>query len=87
MQSITHFHTHTFADGKAVTKSCTMTFGSSDKPDLAREKESVFTHPDTGETHTHRFCLKKTSEHNKHSWSDDTDDGYDSEGVERYETY
>jgi len=84
MTLITHFHTHTFPDGKSVKKSCTMSFKSSDDPNLKHERESTFTHPDTGETHIHRFVMKRTSKHNDHSWSDDTEDGYDSEDVDRY---
>ena len=64
-----------------------MTFSRSTEPDLRREKESIFEHPDTGETYTHRFVLTKNSQNNKHSWSDDTEDGYDSEDVERFKKY
>ena len=64
-----------------------MTFYGSDKPNVSREKESIFRHPDTGETHTHRFVLTKNSQNNERSWSDDTEDGYDSDGVERFKKY
>ncbi|KAL9055150.1 MAG: hypothetical protein Q9162_003728 [Coniocarpon cinnabarinum] len=56
-------------------------------PNLRREKESTFTHPDTGETFVFRFVMTKNSENNKHTYTDDTDDGYDSEDVERIRTY
>lgn len=87
MPTITHTHTHTFSDGQSVTKDCTMTFSSDDDPDLSREKESQFTHPRTGETHTHRFCLTKRSQNNKHTFTSDEKDGYESDDVERYRTY
>lgn len=82
----THTHTHTFEDGVSVTKHCVMTFSSSDNPDLERRKESTFTHPDTGETFTYQFVFTKNSK-NKNTYTDDTDDGYDSEGVVRYRDY
>ena len=61
-----------------------MTFYGSDKPNTKRERESTFTHPDTGETHVHRFSMTMNSEDGEHSRSDDTDDGYDSEDVYRW---
>ena len=87
MPTITKTHSHTFSDGKKVTKDCTMTFGSSDNPDLVREHESVFKHPRTGETFTWRFEMTKRSKNNSRTYTDDRDDGYDSEGVVRYKTY
>jgi hypothetical protein len=87
MPKITHGHTHTFSDGKKVTKYCEMTFSTNDNPKLNREKESTFTHPDTEETFTFRFVMNKNSKDNEHTFTDDTDNGYDSEGVQRYKSY
>lgn len=87
MPTVTAIHTHTFGDGKPVTKECTLSFGTYDDPNLKRERESTFTHPDTGETHTHRFIMTKTSKNNHHTWSDDTDGGYESDDVSRYRKY
>lgn len=88
MPVITHYHTHTFADGEPIRKACQMTFQSNDAPALKREKESVFEHPTSGETHTHRFVMTKLSQKiNRETFSDDTEDGYDSEDVERYRSY
>ncbi|KAL9090445.1 MAG: hypothetical protein Q9159_001975 [Coniocarpon cinnabarinum] len=56
-----------------------MYFTSNDRPNLRREKESTCTHPDTGETFVFRFVMTKNSENNTHTYTDDTDDGYDSE--------
>lgn len=86
MPTVTHIHTHTFADGQRVTKECTYSFGTHDDPNTRHEKESTFTHPGTGETHTHRFAIYKTSKNNKHSYSDDAG-GYESDDVERYKTH
>ena len=86
MPTITQTHTHTFADGTSVTKRCEMTFSTYDKPTLSREKESIFTHPETGETFTFRFAMNKNSKNGDHSYTDD-DPAYDSDGVERYKSY
>ena len=64
-----------------------MTFSSSDNPKTVRERESVFKHPKTGETMTWRFSITKLSKNNERTYTDDRDDGYESDGVVSYKTY
>lgn len=86
MPKISQTHTHTFADGTSVTKSCEMTFSTYDKPTLSHEKESIFIHPETGERFTFRFVLNKNSKNGHHTFTDD-DPAYDSDDVSRYKSY
>lgn len=86
MSTIAQFHTHTFADGKSVTKTCKMTFGPYDDANMMHERVSIFTHPTTGQTHSHRFVLAKGGRNNKHSYSDDAG-GYESDDVARYTSH
>jgi hypothetical protein len=68
-------HTHTFYDGTKVTKQCIMTFNDYDKPDLVREKTSIFTHPETGETFSHRFSFTKDDDEDQKSSTSDAPGG------------
>jgi len=88
MPKITHTHTHYFDDGESVAKDCTMTFYSFDNdPNISKEHVSLFEHPSTDKTFTHRFFLHKNSENNERSWTDDRPGGQDSDGIVSYKMY
>lgn len=86
MPSIVATHTHTFSDGESVTESHELKYYTNNDMNLVHEKIQVFKHPTTGETHSHRFRVRKSDKSGQHTYSDDAG-GYESDEVERYKSY